>query len=249
MNAVEEAKQAALDAVLTMGGRGKCPDSRPLRREPVTAHQVGGKSRRNPWAKSPFVCQATRPSTVWKKTPTMSIFDNTTFEIWLPIRGYVDFYSISNLARVRSEQRVVERGGSSYTVTERILKLIPNSDGYLQVHLSREGKQHTFYLHDLIMEAFVGEKPDGQEVRHLDDDKANCALANLAFGTRSENMQDSVRNGHHAYASRTECSQGHPYTEDNVARSANRPNARICKTCAREYQLRHQTNRRQLVSA
>lgn len=178
----------------------------------------------------------------------MSIFDNTTFEIWLPIKGFVDFYSISNQARVRSEHRIVTRGEFTYTVAEKFMSISPNTDGYLTVKLTRDGISTTYYVHDLLLQAFVGPKPEGLEVRHLDDDKGNCRLTNLAYGSHAQNMADSVRNGTHAYASRTECSQGHPYDAENTAYHRSHPTRRVCRTCARDYQLRHQSNR-ELVSA
>lgn len=47
----------------------------------------------------------------------------------------------------------------------------------------------------LVLEVFVGPKLPGQQIRHLDDNSLNDCLGNLAWGTRSDNMRDRVRNG------------------------------------------------------
>lgn len=68
-------------------------------------------------------------------------------------------------------------------------------DGYIKVGLMREGSLYRLRLHRLILLAFVGPCPEGMEARHLDDDKANLNLWNLAWGTRKANAQDKLRNG------------------------------------------------------
>jgi HNH endonuclease len=55
-------------------------------------------------------------------------------------------------------------------------------------------------VHSLVMEAFVGPRPDGLEVRHLDGVPSNNALPNRECVTRSRNIQDmkwhAGRRGH-----------------------------------------------------
>lgn len=50
-------------------------------------------------------------------------------------------------------------------------------------------------IHQLVTEAFVGPRPTGSEVRHLDGNPANNRASNLAWGTRRENMADARRHG------------------------------------------------------
>lgn len=62
--------------------------------------------------------------------------------------------------------------------------------------------------------AHEGERPDGQQVRHLDGNPANNQLANLCYGTPRENQADRVRHGTHCRGSQ------HPQsklTEEDVA--------------------------------
>ena len=64
-----------------------------------------------------------------------------------------------------------------------------------------EGKIRTCKIHVLKAKAFLfGPIPLGANVvRHLNDVKIDNRLTNLAWGTRSDNMQDCIRNGHYNY--------------------------------------------------
>jgi len=57
------------------------------------------------------------------------------------------------------------------------------------------GKITARLLHHLVLEAFIGMRPQGCETRHLDSDKSNNALSNLAWGTARENMEDRRARG------------------------------------------------------
>lgn len=50
-------------------------------------------------------------------------------------------------------------------------------------------------VHRLVMEAFIGPRPEGMECRHLDGDPANNRLSNLTWGTPKENAEDQRRHG------------------------------------------------------
>lgn len=47
----------------------------------------------------------------------------------------------------------------------------------------------------LMLLAWVGPRPPGNQARHLDGDKENNAVGNLAWGTVLENRDDKVRHG------------------------------------------------------
>jgi hypothetical protein len=103
-------------------------------------------------------------------------------EIWRPIKDFPD-YQVSNLGRVRS----------SKFGKERILKNSPTVKGYLAVNLYRRGIRHFNLVHVLVLEAFVGPCPFGYQTGHLDNDKRNPRLDNLAWITQSENQRMSDR--------------------------------------------------------
>lgn len=115
-------------------------------------------------------------------------------EVWKDIPGYESFYQVSDLGRVKSLTRKVYRGAGFYLCQERILKpaLVK---GYPAVALAKDGKSRTMRVHILVMLAFVGPCPEGQEVLHRHGDRADARLTELRYGTRRENMADAVVHG------------------------------------------------------
>lgn len=86
--------------------------------------------------------------------------------------------------------------------TGKILKPGFDKDGYKMVSLrTKDRGKKTCYLHLMKAKAFLfGPNPLGYNVvRHLNDVKTNNALTNLAFGTRSDNNLDCIRNGNFNY--------------------------------------------------
>jgi len=144
-------------------------------------------------------------------------------EDWRPVPEYEGIYLVSNLGRVLSAPRRRTRGG--------VLRPKLNKRGYLAVNLVAEGKQRTHEIHRLVASAFLGPRPEGSEVRHLDGDSLNCRIGNLSYGTRSENNLDRGRHGTDPQACKTHCPQGHPYTGENIRRIPSRPTARYCRAC------------------
>ena len=69
------------------------------------------------------------------------------------------------------------------------------NDGYPSVVVSNKFIRKQVRVHRVVAELFIGSCPEGQLVRHLDDDRENNNLSNLAYGTCKDNMQDAVRNG------------------------------------------------------
>lgn len=67
---------------------------------------------------------------------------------------------------------------------------------YLYTHVKLNRKYRTVRYHRILCRAFHGE-PASQKLvaRHLDDNKLNNVITNLAWGTNKENHSDAVRNG------------------------------------------------------
>ena len=87
----------------------------------------------------------------------------------------------------------------------------------------------TRLVYHLVLEAFVGQRPDGTEARHLNDQPADDRLVNLKWGTSSENKQDLIRN-----TNRTRCSRGHKYTDETTYWYGNTRQCRICRSTPSE---------------
>ena len=99
-------------------------------------------------------------------------------EPWIVIKGYDGLYLVNDEGQVWSQ-----RAG-------RLLKPGIASNGYPTVAL---GRGNTRTLHSLVADAFLGPRPPGKEVRHKDGVRTNPRLSNLEYGTRRENIYDSIR--------------------------------------------------------
>ena len=73
--------------------------------------------------------------------------------------------------------------------------LITDRHGYLKIGLGSGNQKRQHYVHKLVLEAFVGPRPDGMQCRHLDGNKLNNSLQNLRWGTSSENSSDARCHG------------------------------------------------------
>lgn len=73
----------------------------------------------------------------------------------------------------------------------------PNDDGYPSVRLRvAVGVRKRMAVHKLVAFAFLESRPSDQhEIRHLDGDKNNNHVSNLAWGTRKENAADREAHG------------------------------------------------------
>jgi hypothetical protein len=68
--------------------------------------------------------------------------------------------------------------------------------GYSVVDLYNEGAKRTCYVHILVMAAFGPPQPEGKgQVRHLDGNRTNAAITNLAWGDQSDNEADKIATG------------------------------------------------------
>ena len=116
-------------------------------------------------------------------------------DIWRPIENYNDYYSISNLGKVRSESRWRNSGGGGYIQSDKILKANKVGNGYWAVGLHRKGKVQMNYIHRLIANGFIPNPLKKMEVNHIDGNITNNNIANLEWVTREENMQHAYRTG------------------------------------------------------
>lgn len=156
---------------------------------------------------------------------------DATPERWLPIPGYEGYYEASDLGRIRSLPRSFRK---SYV---RVLRPYTRKDDHLMVALSVNGRSKSHLLHRLIALTFIGPQPSPRhEVCHNDGNPANNRPGNLRWGTRGENVLDTVRHGTNYWTSKTHCAQGHPFDERNtrIVKRSRGGTQRVCITCRRE---------------
>jgi hypothetical protein len=95
-------------------------------------------------------------------------------EEWRDIPGYEGLYQVSDQGRIWSIRR------------QRALS--PNvNNHYLRVQLSKDGSWKRFRVHKLVLLSFVGPRPDGYQVDHINRDRLDNRLSNLRYLHHSEN--------------------------------------------------------------
>ena len=119
---------------------------------------------------------------------------NILNEEWRDVVGFEGFYQVSSLGRVRSLDRIIVCGdGRKLPCKGRLLKTHKNKHGYPSASLWLGNKEYKTRVHCLVAYAFLGCRPDGCDVNHIDGNKTNNLPVNLEYCTRSQNNQ-------HAYA-------------------------------------------------
>lgn len=103
-------------------------------------------------------------------------------ERWVPVVGYEGVYEVSDCGRVK---RVVAGGGAQIG---RVLKT-NSAARYPHVQLWFRGVFTRATVHTLVAEAFLGPRPKGYDVNHINANKRDNALRNLEYVTRRENVR------------------------------------------------------------
>lgn len=116
-------------------------------------------------------------------------------EEWRAVLGYEGLYEVSSAGRVRSLDRKIPHKSGFYVRPGQLLNPCLNRKGYAQVTLSRSGHIKTARVHTLVADAFLGPRPAGAVVRHLNGNGADCAKENLRYGTSQDNSDDMNTHG------------------------------------------------------
>lgn len=109
-------------------------------------------------------------------------------EKWKTIPNFSG-YEASTLGNIRS---------LNYKRTGKVKVLKPglSPDGYLKTMiLDDNGKYRSWTIHLFVALAFIGEKPDGLEIDHINGIKTDNRLENLEYVTRSENVKRAFKLG------------------------------------------------------
>lgn len=157
---------------------------------------------------------------------------DATPEEWRLVVGYEGLYEVSDQGRVRSLDRDSTRGdGVKRRLTGRMMKAYRSPGNYDRVSLfDGLGRRHWKRVHTLVLEAFIGPRPDGAVACHNDGDHTNNRVDNLRWDTYSANNVDLVVHGTHWQARKTHCKNGHEFTPENTII---RPEGgRKCRECS-----------------
>lgn len=104
---------------------------------------------------------------------------------WRKIPGYGDDYLVSELGEFASRKNG----------RHKILRPHLSSHGYLRINLCMNGKGKLHYVHELVAAAFIGPRPSGQQIRHLNSIGTDNRAKNLAYGSQADNEADKVLAG------------------------------------------------------
>lgn len=96
------------------------------------------------------------------------------------------------------------------------------------------GDRRKLWVHHAVLLAYVGPRPDGQECRHLDGNPRHNHAANLAWGTRLENMRDKDRHGTEPHG---EMKPNHRITAEQAR--AIRTDTRASRVVGQDYGISH----------
>jgi hypothetical protein len=159
----------------------------------------------------------------------------TAVETWRPVVDLEGIFEVSDWGQLRSVDRLVVRSnGRSFQLRGRVLKLFPDVSGYLGTTVRVDGQPIRLCAHVEVAAAFIGPRPEGLVVRHLDGDPQRNDLQNLAYGTPSESIMGIIRRGNHRHFSAVRCKWGHLLAGANVTPlSQTRPRTRMCLSCNR----------------
>jgi hypothetical protein len=157
-------------------------------------------------------------------------------EKWKEIPGYEGFYSVSNLGRVRAEERQVPgKCGSIRTLPQKIMNP-SNTDGYVQVSLHKEKSRFCKKVHVLVMLAFSGPRPMGMEVAHNNGVRNDNRIENLRYDTKLGNCADKKTHGTQPRGSQISRSK---LSKEQVI--AIRADSRKFREIGREYGVHHKS--------
>ena len=95
-------------------------------------------------------------------------------------------YEISNFGNVRRKLK----NGSYRNINGSILN---RGTGYKYFQIQRDGKRINYLFHHLVALHFIGERPDGMVIDHINRDSLDNSVKNLRYCSQKENIHNCHR--------------------------------------------------------
>lgn len=103
-------------------------------------------------------------------------------ELWRDV-AQCPAYQVSDRGRVRHKAKGTIKGAPIAR------------NGYRVVNLWTANIGRVYTVHSLVAEAFIGPRPEGWSVNHIDGDKLNNLPENLEYMTLADNTRHQARTG------------------------------------------------------
>lgn len=117
-------------------------------------------------------------------------------EVWLDVDGYENFYQVSNLGRVKSLERIINKNGRCCSIVKcKILLQSIDEDGYLHVTLSRNSKVSRKIVHRLVGFHFIDNPENKPQINHKKGIKTDNRATELEWSTTQENIRHALNTG------------------------------------------------------
>jgi hypothetical protein len=106
-------------------------------------------------------------------------------EIWKQSIFNYEVSNFGNIRKCRSDYSVKRYGGDKYTS----IYIETNTNGYYRVKI----KKNNYYLHHLVAKAFLGDRPNGECIDHINRDRKDNRIENLRYISFVENIRNGIR--------------------------------------------------------
>lgn len=116
-------------------------------------------------------------------------------ETWKPIPNYEGLYEVSDNGNLRSYYKPGPTRKDSISNIPNKCVYGKHGNGYVVVTLRKFGAVNRIRMHRLVLMAFRGQAPMCHEGAHLNGNKRDNRLSNLAWATKSENKFHDRLNG------------------------------------------------------
>lgn len=93
---------------------------------------------------------------------------------------------------------------------EKLMRPGKNHDGYYRINM---GNNNRIMVHVLVLESFVGPRPEGMQACHNNGNPADNRLDNLRWGSPKENVSDRIRHGTDQYGEKNPSAK---YTDQQI---------------------------------
>lgn len=113
-------------------------------------------------------------------------------ELWKPVKGFEDFYRISDQGRLQSLDRRCWNGKAFFIREGKIMSGSGDKDGYKYCKLFRKDSTYSVMkIHRLVAFHFIPWVRDKSEVNHINELKDDNRRVNLEWCTGKENCNHS----------------------------------------------------------